>query len=104
MEIVAKGLDTARIEAAWNKQKLKSIALRAEPIANRKKRLKDLNNWIFANRAKIQQAVHADFGKPILEVDTSEIYPVVSEIRHTLQHLDVWSKPKKIDAPLTYLG
>ena len=104
MEIVAKGLDTAQIEAVWNKQRIKSIGLRAEPVANRKKRLKDLNNWIFANRAKIQQAVHADFRKPHLEVDTSEIYPVVAEIRHTLQHLDAWSKPKKIDAPLTYLG
>lgn len=104
MEIVAKKLDSARIDKILRAQKVKSIELRGEPIANRKKRINRLYDWIFANREKIQLAVHQDFKKPLLEVDTSEIYPVVAEIRYSLANLDAWSKPKKIDAPLTYLG
>ena len=104
MEIIAIEQDTAKIDKILGAQKAKSIALRAEPIANRKQRLRKLNDWIFANREKIKQAVHTDFNKPLPEVDTSEIYPVVTEIRHALSNLESWSKPKKIDAPLTYIG
>ena len=104
MEAIVEAVDKIRIARIREAQEIKSIELRGEPLANRKKRLKVLNDWIFANREKIKQAVHADFKKPLLEVDTSEIYPVVSEIRHALENLDGWAKPKKIDAPLTYLG
>ncbi len=104
MEIIAEEVDVVRIARIRDAQQTKSIELRAEPLSNRKKRLKKLNDWIFANREKIKQAVHQDFRKPLLEVDTSEIYPVVAEIRHALANLDSWCEPKKIDAPLTYLG
>lgn len=104
MEIVAKELEIGRINRILAVQKIKSIELRAEPIASRKNRLKMISDWIFANRGKIKKAVHSDFKKPLLEVDTSEIYPVVAEIRQALANLDNWCKPKKIDAPLTYLG
>lgn len=104
MEIIAKELDTTKIDRILAIQRIKSIELRAEPIANRKKRLKVISDWIFANREKIKQAVYNDFKKPLLEVDISEIYPVVAEIRHAITHLNAWCKPKKIDAPLTYLG
>lgn len=104
MEIIATEQNTARIDKILGAQKIKSLVLRAEPIANRKERLRKLNEWIFANREKIKQAVHADFSKPLPEVDTSEIYPVATEIRHAISNLESWSKPKKIDAPLTYIG
>jgi aldehyde dehydrogenase (NAD+) len=35
------------------------------------------------------------------EVDTLEIYHVLGEIKHTLDNLDIWSRPKKVDAPIT---
>ena len=104
MEIITKEPDIARIDKILSAQRLKSVRLRSEPVGNRKKRLKKLHDWIFTNRQKIQQAVHRDFQKPLSEVDTSEIYPVVAEIRHALANLKGWSKSKKIDAPLTYLG
>ena len=102
--MVAKAVDAIKIDRIRDAQQSKSIELRRESLTNRKTRLKKLNNWIFANREKIKQAVHQDFKKPLLEVDTSEIYPVVAEIRHALANLDAWCEPKKIDAPLTYLG
>lgn len=84
--------------------KSRVFALRKESIRDRKQRLRLLETWIHANRERIQQAVHADYQKPILEVDTSEIYPVLVELRHVLKHLDQWASPAKIDAPLAYIG
>lgn len=78
--------------------------MRTEPLSARKKRLRNLETWIHTNRERIEKAVHADYRKPILEVDTSEIYPVLAELRHALRHLDEWTAPTKIDAPLSYLG
>lgn len=104
MELVAEKLDSARIDSLFKLQKKNSILLRAGSVKDRKVKLKKLRDWIFANRERIKHAVHQDFKKPPLEVDTSEIYPVIAEIREVLAHLDSWAKPIKIDAPLAYLG
>ncbi|MFY8036463.1 MAG: aldehyde dehydrogenase family protein [Cyclobacteriaceae bacterium] len=95
---------TPFISSVFEAQRAKSLALRIEPHKERKKRLKELSKFILANRGRIQAAVHQDLKKSFIEVDLSEIYPIVNEIRHTLEHLDEWTKPKKIDAPITYLG
>lgn len=93
---------------AWSdvfeRQQKRSAVLRAERIKDRISRLRKLEGWIEANREKIKSAVHADFRKPLLEVDTSEIYPVLTELRHAVQHLHRWSAPTKVDATASYLG
>lgn len=91
-------------QEAFNRLKSRSLALRTEPVAARKKRLRDLERWLHANRDRIRNAVHADYRKPLLEADTSELYPVLAELRHALRELDEWTAPLKIDAPLSYLG
>ena len=88
----------------FQKQKHQSLAQRLQPIKERKKMLREFSDFILANREKIGQAIHRDFGKPLLEVDLSEIYPVLSEIRKAIENLDQWTAPQKVDAPLTYLG
>jgi aldehyde dehydrogenase (NAD+) len=97
-------VDAQRITAIFKRQKEKSIALRLQPVKERKKLLKEFCEFILANRERIEKAVHSDFKKPLLEVDLSEIYPVLSEIRHAVDKLDEWTSPQKVDAPLTYLG
>ena len=104
VKFVTEKADKASMEHAFRKQKERSLLLYKESVLDRKKRLRDLLNWILTNREKIKQAVHQDFRKPLLEVDTTEIYPILSEIRHTLSHLDDWVKSIKVDAPLTYFG
>ena len=103
MEIIAQKTHQ-ELKETFAKQKEKSLALRREPLKERINRLKALETWITLNREKIKQAVHSDFQKPLLEVDTTEIYPALTEIRHTLSHLEMWVRPKKIDATLSYLG
>ncbi|NOS91307.1 MAG: aldehyde dehydrogenase family protein [Cyclobacteriaceae bacterium] len=92
------------ISSVFEAQKVKSLAMRLESLKERKERLKELGEFILSKRDRIQAAVHQDLKKSFIEVDLSEIYPIVNEIRHTLEHLDEWTKPKKIDAPITYLG
>lgn len=104
MEIAAERKGDLRLTQIFQAQKARSLALRKAPLKDRIERLQKLESWLFAERERIQRAVHSDFKKPLLEVDTSEIYPVVVELRHTLKHLEQWARPKKIDATLSYIG
>src|SRR5690349_11609745 len=81
-----------------------SRGLRKESIQERRKRLQSLRNWIKANRSEIQQAIYNDFRKPGAEIDTTEIFPALDEIKLALDNLERWTKPKKVDAPITMLG
>lgn len=79
-------------------------SLRTEPLAERKKRLSALRQWIHKNRIKIQEAAYADFRKPSMEVDATEIFHVLNEIKVALNSIDCWAAPRKIDAPLYLAG
>ncbi|MFZ6000911.1 MAG: aldehyde dehydrogenase family protein [Bacteroidota bacterium] len=100
----AIGIKTGNLDALFETQRTRALELRTEPVKKRKELLLKLKTWLLANREGLQQAVYADFRKPALEVETSELFPVIGEISHTLEHLDEWVKPKKVDAPITYIG
>ncbi len=93
-----------QILAVFEKLKETSVELRKEPLQRRKRRLQSLRDWIKANRPAIQQAIYSDFRKPAAEVDTTEIFPALDEIKFALENLDRWAKPKKVDAPITMIG
>ena len=82
-----------------NKQKVKDTT-----ISERKKKLKALHELIFRKREDIQKAMFADFKKPAAETDFTEIYPVVSGIRHMISCLSDWAKPVGVNTPLSYAG
>ncbi|MDL5047681.1 aldehyde dehydrogenase family protein [Oscillatoria amoena NRMC-F 0135] len=95
---------TQSIQEVFTRQKSHSVVLRSEPITNRRSRLKNLATWIKANRKQIQQALYADFRKPDVETDATEVLAVLTEINHALANLERWTKPRKVDAPFTMLG
>ena len=97
-----QGIDL--IKGAFTGHKNTVATLRREHISNRKDRLIKLRDWIHANRKAIHEAMFSDFRKNPTEVDTIELFHVLQEIKYTLSNLDVWSRPKKVDAPLTLLG
>ncbi len=88
----------------FEKLKKRSQLLRKEPWTERKKRIKAFGDFLLANEHRIGLAVQKDLGKPLVEVSISEIYPVITEIKHAVENLKEWVKPELIDAPLTYLG
>jgi aldehyde dehydrogenase (NAD+) len=92
------------ISEVFQKQKARSLSLRKESIHDRKKLLKGFEKHLLKNRSRIEEEIHKDFKKPVSEIDISELYPVLSSLRHTVSNLADWSAPVKIDAPSTYLG
>lgn len=104
MEIVAQQVEGSTWMILFEKQKKRSILLRQEAIKERKKRLKAFGEFILANRERIGREIHKDFKKPLTEIDLSEVYPVISEIRHAVKNLDVWAEPEPVDTPMTFLG
>jgi len=104
MEATVQNLDIEAISAIFEKQKRKALLLRSEPVKNRETRLRKLETWLLENQAELQTAIFNDFRKPPLETTTSEFFPVLGEIRHALTHLRSWAQPRKVDAPLTYIG
>jgi aldehyde dehydrogenase (NAD+) len=85
-------------------QKKKALALRTQSLQDRKAPLNALRQWVLTNRSAIQQAIYNDFKKPAGEVDGTEIFHVLAEIKLALQKLDQWAAPQKVDAPITFLG
>lgn len=55
-------------------------------------------------RQKFRDALWADFRKPPLETDLTEIYPVLREIRHIKKKLRSWMGKQTVHTPLTLLG
>lgn len=93
-----------RISQIFELQKANLQALKNTSAKERKKKLKALKAKIFDYRTKIQAALFADFQKPALEADVSEIYPSISEIKHTLNYFEDWMQPEEVDTPITLLG
>jgi aldehyde dehydrogenase (NAD+) len=94
---------TERIQDIFRKQqqqqKKRAPWTREERIA----RLSSLEDWILANRAEIIKAIYSDFKKPSLEVESQEIFVILSEIRHAKKHLRKWMKPNRVRSTLPLL-
>lgn len=104
MEILSETSTRSEIEKIFKKQAKKALELRTQSIGERKKKLEALRQWIKTNRVRLQEAIYADFKKPAGEVDGTEIFHVLAEIKLALQKLEEWTASQKVDAPLTFLG
>lgn len=91
-------------EEIFLKQKNTALRWRFSTLEERSARLTNLRTWIKKNQDKIRLALWEDFKKPAPEVDLTEIFPVTSEINHTLKHLKNWMKPQRISTPLSMIG
>lgn len=82
----------------------RALVLRHEPVTLRKQKLKALKNWLFNHRTLIHEAVYKDLAKPASEVDLTEIYPMLTEARHAIRRLKLWTAPEPVEGSLTFLG
>jgi aldehyde dehydrogenase (NAD+) len=73
-------------------------------VAERKQHLRKIHDWIHQNRELIHKAMKDDLGKPATEVDSTELFHVLNELKLALEKVDDWTQPKKVDAPLTMIG
>jgi len=92
------------IERIYNVQKAYKQTLKNTDATERIAKLKKVKAAIFSMRIEIQQAIYADFKKPAEEVDLTELFPLVSEIKHICEHLDSWMEPEEVATPMSMLG
>jgi len=66
----------------------------------RKSQLKALETLLKDNQHDILQALKNDLGKCKTEAMVAEQGFLLSDIKHTLKHLDKWAKPRKVSTPM----
>lgn len=81
-----------------------ALRLRNSTVGQRIAKLKKLRKSIENNKAHIIAAGAADFNKPAMELEITEILSVLMELEHTCKHLKTWLKPKKIKTTMMMLG
>ena len=94
-----------RYSDLFNKQKSQQLAIGRTTYKERIKKLERLQVALEKTyKQALRDALYKDFKKPQLEVDLTEIYPVVDEIKFVSKHLRSWLKKQKVDTPITLLG
>lgn len=88
----------------FESHKLTASKWKCSSRKERVEKLKKIRSWINSHQKEIQKALWEDFKKPPVETDLSEIYPVTSEINHSIKNLGDWMKPKSISTPLNMVG
>lgn len=105
MTAIKDQLNFEQLKTIFDAQKANQYKVANQPISERKRKLKALRKAIeITYRQQIEDALHKDMGKPKAEVGLTEIYPVVSEIKHTLSHLNSWTRNKRVATPLAFFG
>ncbi len=92
------------IEGVFACQQAVRWRIAASTAAERKTKLRNLLAALMARRGEAQAALAADFRKAPGEVDLTELYPVICEIKDALRHLDKWMKPRRVATPMALLG
>ncbi len=92
------------IEDIYFQQKSHYQSVGKTKASERIQKLKKFQGVILRYRKELQDAMWEDYRKPAAEVDLTEIYPVISEIKFALKHLKKWMKPKRVARPLTMVG
>jgi len=92
------------IDNIFSRQLQNSLLLRRSSKEERLTKLNHLRDWIKKNKNEIRKALYADFKKPSVEVDLSEIYVVLAEITYATKNLGKWMLPDKVKNPITMTG
>ena len=88
----------------FNKQKKAQYAVANTNYYQRITKLNALQRAMYAHKERFRVALYKDFKKPDIEVDMSEVYLVIKEIKHVKRRLHQWMKAKRVGTPLALLG
>lgn len=86
-------LMNTQITEVLDLQKRHALKLRTSTAEERIELIQKLHDRVLSHREEIRKALYADYRKPFIETDISEIYPVVSEAKHTIKNLKQWKHP-----------
>ncbi|QDO92969.1 aldehyde dehydrogenase family protein [Formosa sediminum] len=98
-------MKTNRFQSIFDAQKANQFAVGNTTYKVRIAKLNALQHAIEVDyKQAIRDAIYADFKKPFLETDLTEIYPILGEIKHVKSELKEWLKHQKVQTPLALLG
>lgn len=92
------------IERIYEAQKKNLQTLKSTSVSDRLKKIKKLRKEVYDKREKIQKALWDDFHKPAIQVDISEIYPVIAEAKNYEANLHHWLSPTEVETPMVFFG
>lgn len=93
------------LEKTFNEQKeYFESHLKKAPYKERISKLIQLRKWIINNKQNIRNAIYNDFKKPEVEVDITDIKPVLWEIDLACANLKKWTQSKRVLPNLALLG
>lgn len=95
---------TQEVERVFKLQKANQQKVADSTATDRRKKLHRLHQTILKYRPELKEAMFNDFRKHASEVDLTDIYPAVSEIKHARSHLAAWMRPKPVNTPLALFG
>ena len=72
-------------------------------LKQRKQLLRKLKRLILSNREDLKSAIHKDYAKHPTEVDLTEIFPTIHELKTALRNINNWVKPTRVGTPLPLL-
>lgn len=97
-------MNPSELQELFDRQGAARWRVAATSADQRTAKLRALLGALLARREEAQAAMAADFRKPAAEVDLTEIYPVLSEIREALGQLPHWMAPRQVPTPRGLLG
>ena len=98
-------LSKNKFGALFNKQRKNQFHIAGSNYRERIKKLDKLKHALeYTYKQSLRDAMYADFKKPHLETDLTEIYLVIKEIKYAKAHLRSWLKKHPVDTPLALLG
>jgi len=93
-----------KIDEIYDKQCENKANIRHLAVYQRKEYLNNLENSILNHRAEIEEALFLDLRKSKIEADSTEIFPVLAEIRLFRKNLNRWTKTKSVSNNLLFFG
>lgn len=92
------------IRTLFDAQASTALALRDSSAVERRRKIARLRDAVLARREEWYAAFRTDLGKHPVEVELTELLPVIDEARHALKHLRRWLRPYRVWPTLSTLG
>ncbi len=86
----------AQAQATFEAQRATALRFRTSTAEERIERIRKLRDAVQAAAPAIRAAAAADFRKPEVEVDLTEIFTVISEANMAIRRLKRWMKPTRV--------
>ena len=92
------------IERIFHAQRDNQAAVKRTTAAERIDKLKRLRGAIVEREQAIRDAIYKDFRKSPTEVDITEIFPSLVEIKDAIHSLHKWMRPERVATPMSLFG